>query len=59
MLQRAKKTVALLDHSKLENTSIASFRQANEIDLIITDKTADASVVEKYLKAGTNVKVCL
>jgi DeoR/GlpR family transcriptional regulator of sugar metabolism len=57
MLQRAQKTVALLDNSKLENTSIASFRQSNEIDLIITDKTTDTSVVEKYLKAGINVKV--
>lgn len=59
MLQRAKKTVALLDYSKLENTSIASFRQSNEIDLIITDKNSDASVIEKYLKAGINVNVCL
>lgn len=59
MLQRAKKTVALLDYSKLENTSIASFSQANDIDLIITDKSADTSVIEKYVKAGINVKVCL
>lgn len=59
MLQRAKKTVALLDYSKLENTSIASFRQSNEIDLILTDKSADPMAVEKYLNAGINVKVCL
>lgn len=59
MLQRAKKTIALLDYSKLENASIASFRQSSEIDLIITDKSADTTAVEKYLKAGINVKVCL
>ena len=37
MVNASKKVVALLDHTKIQKNSIASFAAASEIDLIITD----------------------
>lgn len=58
MLKRAKKSVALLDHSKFEHISMASFAKYSDLDLIVTDKSAESSAISKYKKAGINVIVC-
>ncbi|SCH50539.1 Glycerol-3-phosphate regulon repressor [uncultured Clostridium sp.] len=58
MLKRSKKSIALLDFSKFENVSTASFCKSNELDLIITDNKADNKALEKYRNAGINITVC-
>lgn len=58
MLKRAKKTIALLDYSKIGKISTASFASTNEIDLIITDDKADESLLDTYRKSNVNIEVC-
>ena len=58
MLKRSKKLVALLDSTKLEKVSTASFIKSADIDLLITDKKADSLIIEKYRNAGLNVNIC-
>ena len=58
MLKRSKKSIALLDFSKFENVSTASFCKSNELDLIITDNKADNKALEKYRNSGINITVC-
>jgi DeoR/GlpR family transcriptional regulator of sugar metabolism len=58
MMRCAKKKIALLDHSKLETTSVSSFAGAKDIDLIITDEKADPAVIQKYMDAGIRIMVC-
>lgn len=58
MLKRSKKLVALLDSTKLEKVSTASFIKSADIDLLITDKKADSLIIEKYQNAGLNVNIC-
>ncbi|QJA09039.1 DeoR/GlpR transcriptional regulator [Romboutsia sp. CE17] len=57
MLKRSKKSVALLDYTKFENISTASFGSPSDIDLIITDKNADDTSIMKYRKAGIQIKI--
>ena len=57
MLKRSKKCIALLDYTKFEHVSTASFCKHNYIDLIITDKNAEVSTIEKYRKAGISIKI--
>ena len=58
MLKRAKKSVALLDYSKFEHISTACFAKSSDIDLIITDRKAEDSSINKYKKSGINVIIC-
>lgn len=48
MIKRSKKCIALLDYTKFENISTASFCKSGDIDLIVTDKNTDNSIIEKY-----------
>ncbi len=57
MIQRAKTRIALLDHTKLDNVSIASFAGKEDLNGIITDQNAPADLVEKYRAANLNVEV--
>ena len=56
MLKRSKKTIALLDSSKLENVSTVCFCKSSKIDTIITNKFED-SLIEIYSNYGINVIV--
>ncbi len=58
MLKRSKKSVALLDSSKFEKVSTASFSKSTDIDLIITTKESDLDSIRKYRNAGIDVTVC-
>jgi DeoR/GlpR family transcriptional regulator of sugar metabolism len=58
LVKRAKKTIALLDYSKLGRNSTASFALTNEVNLIITDDKADKSLLDEYRKANINIEVC-
>ncbi|SCH50188.1 MULTISPECIES: DeoR/GlpR family DNA-binding transcription regulator [unclassified Romboutsia] len=55
MLKRSKKCIALLDYTKFENISTASFGNSCDIDLIITDSNTDISIIEKYRNSEVKV----
>jgi DeoR/GlpR family transcriptional regulator of sugar metabolism len=57
MIQRAKTRIALLDYSKLDHVSIATFASKGDLDTIITDKKASPEIVEKYRANGLNVEI--
>lgn len=46
VVEASNKIVALLDHTKLDKNSIASFATTDEIDMIITDAEMSAEYVE-------------
>lgn len=58
MLRHCKRNIALLDYSKFENISTASFCKAQDIDLILTDENADKSLVDMYSSQGIDIEVC-
>ena len=58
MLKRSKKIVALLDSSKIEKVSTASFIKPEELDLIITSKKSDINSIKKYKNSGLNIAIC-
>nr|WP_126426172.1 DeoR/GlpR family DNA-binding transcription regulator [Brevibacillus marinus] len=55
MVNTASRTIALLDHSKMEKSSIASFAKIHQIDTIITDDKTPRSVLEQIEKKGIKV----
>lgn len=56
MLKHSRTRVALLDSSKLENTSTAGFCVAEDVDILITDAKAPDDVLKQYQKAGIQVE---
>ncbi|VBB09187.1 lacr bacterial regulatory protein hth signature [Lucifera butyrica] len=58
MMEHAKKRIALLDYSKLENVSAASFCHTKDLDIVLTDQNAAPDIIDKYRKNGLNVKIC-
>lgn len=58
IIRHSKNLVALLDATKLENISTASFCPANRIDIMLTDESADKKTIETYQNKGINVKIC-
>ena len=57
MLSRVKKIVALVDYSKLDNISTASFVKPEQIDILITDANIPPQLLEKYQDADVKVLV--
>lgn len=47
MINASKKVIALLDHTKMNTNSIASFAPINQIDMIITDEKLPEGYEEK------------
>jgi len=47
MVNASKKVVALLDHSKINKNSIASFASLNQIDTLITNYVMQDSEIKK------------
>lgn len=58
MIKRSKKSIALLDYSKFEHISTASFGRPQDIDMIITDKSCNNLYVKKYTDSNILVKIC-
>lgn len=58
MLSRCRFKTALVDSSKFEKTSTASFCPCSEIDLLLTDDKGEEEVLERYRKGGVNLEVC-
>lgn len=57
VLSRVKQVVAMVDCTKLDNISTASFAKSKDIDLLITDYNIPQAILEKYKSCGLNVLV--
>lgn len=56
MVERAKHVYAIIDYTKLEKSSIASFASTSEIDTFITNvDKIDDELKQKYLDRGLNL----
>lgn len=55
MADKADKIVALLDHSKIGTSSIASFANCDQIDTIISDMELDADFQKELIKRNINI----
>jgi len=52
MVEHAKKVFALIDHSKLDKSSIATFGNKDDIDCFITDSKGDPQIIKNYKNEG-------
>lgn len=57
MLLHSRRCIALLDCTKLERTSIASFCPTKDIDLLITNEQIDPGLLSQYKSSGMAVEV--
>ncbi|SKA87746.1 transcriptional regulator, DeoR family [Clostridium sp. USBA 49] len=57
LAKKSNKLIALLDHSKLDMISIASFSPASDIYKLITDEKAPKQLIEKYKSSNINISV--
>jgi len=55
MVKASSKLISLLDYSKLGKSSIASFAQLDQIDVIITNDNANPVIVEELKKKGVDI----
>jgi DeoR/GlpR family transcriptional regulator of sugar metabolism len=55
MINSASRVVALLDHTKIGKSSIASFAKVPQIETIITDRNTPDDIVEQLRKKQINV----
>jgi ribose transport system substrate-binding protein len=58
MINSAKRTIALVDSSKFEKTSLTPFANLNQISYLATDNLTPISIIDEICEAGTNVIVC-
>jgi DeoR family fructose operon transcriptional repressor len=56
MIERARRVVALVDHSKFGNVQMFSFASFDEIDVLVTDSRADPEAVEILMSHGISVE---
>lgn len=54
-LKASAKTVALIDHTKFDTTSISSYASVDDINLVITDNGLSDSTREIYEQAGIDL----
>lgn len=57
MVNKAKKIIALLDHTKIGNRSAAQFANTADIDLIITDHKTKKEQIKEIQEAGIKIIV--
>lgn len=55
MIEKSQRRIGLVDYTKLDKNSIASFAQFEDIDLLITDNEADQKIVDNYVSNGLKV----
>jgi len=55
MINKAKKVIALIDHSKIENNSSAIFANIDDIDVLITDKPVHKDFSNELSKSNIDV----
>ncbi|MBP3040909.1 DeoR/GlpR transcriptional regulator [Bacillaceae bacterium Marseille-Q3522] len=57
MAAATNKIIALLDHSKINKTSIATFAQTDEIDTLITDVDVSSEIREYFTFRGKTIEI--
>jgi DeoR family fructose operon transcriptional repressor len=55
MIERARRVVALVDHSKFGNVQMFGFASFDEIDVLVTDTRVDPEAVEVLTSHGMSV----
>jgi len=58
MLQSCNRIIGMIDSSKFERISSASFLAASNLDILLTDPGIRRQDLEKYTDSGLNIKVC-
>jgi DeoR family fructose operon transcriptional repressor len=56
MIERARRVVAIVDHSKFGNVQMFSFASFDEIDVLVTDTRADPEALEILSAHGISVR---
>jgi DeoR family transcriptional regulator, fructose operon transcriptional repressor len=56
MMERARRVVALVDHSKFGNVQMFSFATFDEIDVLVTDTGVDSEAVDFLASQGLSVR---
>lgn len=56
-IKSSTKTVALIDHTKFDTTSISSYASVDDIHLLITDNGLSRNTKEIYEKAGIDLLI--
>lgn len=54
-IKASAKTVALVDHTKFDTTSISSYASLDDINMVITDSGISPETADIYEKAGTDI----
>ena len=57
-IKASAKTIALIDHTKFDTSSISSYASIDDLHLVITDAGLSQSTKEIYEKAGIPCKIC-
>ncbi|MEM8532189.1 MAG: substrate-binding domain-containing protein [Chloroflexota bacterium] len=58
LLARAKRTIALVDSSKLGVSSLAPVSSASAIGHLVTDQDADPQLIDQFKSAGLGMTIC-
>ena len=56
-IRASAKTIALVDHTKFDSTSISSYATIDDIQLVITDSGLSKNIQESYEKAGVELLI--
>jgi len=57
MVSKAKKLIALVDHTKIGHTSASAFAESKDIDILITDSGIEEEDVKKIRAAGIDLLI--
>ena len=57
LIQKAKKTICLVDSSKFKQKFLYKISDLKDIDLIITDNHLNQDVYQQFLKANISIKI--
>ena len=56
-IKASAKTIALIDHTKFDTTSISSYASLDDLNLVITDNHLSQNTREVYEKAGIDLVI--
>ena len=56
-IRASAKTIALVDHTKFDSSSISSYASIDDINLVISDSGLSKNVQEIYEKAGVDLMI--
>ena len=56
-IKASSKTIALVDHTKYDTTSISSYASLDDVNLVITDSGLSSHTLEIYEKSGVDIQI--